>query len=97
MPDSEFDQDFSQEPKGEIPDEEADKETENPLAEAQKTFFDALKDLKQNLDNNQSEMAPPEGQDVPSDPTGNPQDSGNTERETKHLSLIHISEPTRPY
>lgn len=28
-------------------------------------------------------MAPPEGQDVPNDPTGNPQDSGNTEREDK--------------
>ena len=95
MPDSEFDQDFSQEPKGEIPDEEADKETENPLAEAQKTFFDALRDLKQNLDNNQSEMAPPEGQDVPSDPTGNPQDSGNTEREDKSARAYMSSKSSK--
>ncbi len=95
MPDSEYDEDFSQEPKGEVPDNEADKETENPLAEAQKTFFDALRDLKQNLDNNESEMVPPEGQDVPNDPTGNPQDSGNSEREDKSARAYMSSKSTK--
>ena len=66
-----------------MPDEGADKETENPLSEARKTFFEALRDLKENLDNNQSQMAPPEGQDMPNDPKGSPQDSGDAEREDK--------------
>ncbi len=70
------------EPKGEVPDEDSDKETENELSEARKTFFDALKELKENI-NQESQMEPPEGQDIPSDPTGNMRDSGNSEREDK--------------
>ncbi len=75
----------SEETRGEIPDEEAEKETENELSEARKTFFQALKELKENIDNEDegNEMEPPEGQDIPSEPTGKPKDSGNADREDK--------------
>ncbi|MGH7884236.1 MAG: vWA domain-containing protein [Thermodesulfobacteriota bacterium] len=73
----------SREPRLEMPDEDAEKETENELSEARKTFFQALKELKENINNEESEMEPPEGQDIPSEPTGKLQDSGNADRDDK--------------
>ena len=82
----EFDENMeNEETRGEVPDEEAEQETENELSEARKTFFQALKELKENIDGEEddNEMEPPEGQDIPSEPTGKPKDSGNADREDK--------------
>lgn len=80
---SEYEEDIrDMETRGEMPDEDSEKESEDELSDARKTFFDALKELKDNL-NQESEMEPPEGQDVPSDPTGSLQDSSGADREDK--------------
>lgn len=54
----------------EIPDDDATKESQDDeLTEARKTFFEALKDLKDSI-KNENEMSPPDAQDIPSDPEG---------------------------
>ncbi len=77
---SEFEQDPSAEQKNEIPDEQGTKEPNDQLSEARKTFFQALKELKENIQNENS-MAPPENQKAPNDPTGQSADDGDRDKD----------------
>ena len=88
---SEFDQDFpdDQELK-EKPDDESEKQSEEEVSDARKTFFQALKELKENIDQ-ESEMTPPEDLNIPSDPTGQPFDDGNTDEKDSRTDKIFAS------
>lgn len=80
----------------EVPDEEAEKETEeNNFSEAKKTFFQALKELKDNIEQ-ESSMAPPEGQDIPGDPTGQPADDGDSDSKPGETRNVFASKSKNP-
>ena len=88
---SEYDQDFPEDQElKEKPDEEADKESEEEVSDARKTFFQALKELKDNIDQ-ESEMNPPDDLNIPSDPTGQPFDDGNEDEKDSHTDKIFAS------
>ncbi len=75
----------------EKPDEESDKEAqEESISEVRKTFFQALKELKDNIDQ-ENDMAPPDDLDIPSDPTGQPFDDGSNESKDNSTDKIFAS------
>ena len=78
---SEFDQDLpDDEERNEFPDENAEKESKDELSDAKQTFFQALKELKENLEK-EPNIAPPEDQKAPSDAHG--QTNENERREQR--------------
>ncbi len=85
------DQDFTDDQElKEKPDEESDKKSEEEVSDARKTFFQALKELKENI-NQESEMAPLDDLNIPSDPTGQPFDDGNSEDKDSQTDKIFAS------
>ena len=89
---SEFDQDFPEndELKEQVPDEESEKESDEEVSDARKTFFQALKELKDNI-NQESEMNPPDDLNIPSDPTGLPFDDGSDEEKDSQTDKVFAS------
>lgn len=83
----------------EIPDEDGEKQSENEdeLSEARKTFFQALKELKDNIEK-ESEIAPPEDQNAPTDPTGQMSDDGgeSEDREPPESNKVFASKSPDP-
>ena len=85
---SEFDQDFPENDElKEQPDEESEKESDEEVSDARKTFFQALKELKDNI-NQESEMNPPDDLNIPSDPTGLPFDDGSDEEKDSQTDKV---------
>ena len=80
---SEYDQDMPEdEDLQQQPDDDADKEGDEESPDAREAFFQALKELKENI-SQESELTPPDDLNVPTDPTGMPVDDGNRDdRET---------------
>jgi len=81
----------------EVPDDEAEKESEesDDIDDAKKTFFQALKELKDNIEHENS-IEPPEGQDIPADPTGKPADDGDTDKKPSQTKQVFGSKSKNP-
>lgn len=81
----------------EVPDDEAEKESEesNDIDDAKKTFFQALKELKDNIEKENS-IAPPEDQEIPSDPTGKPADDGKSDEKPGKTRQVFGSKSKNP-
>ncbi|MEQ9617951.1 MAG: vWA domain-containing protein [Deltaproteobacteria bacterium] len=84
----------------EVPDDEGKKESEqdqDQLSEARKTFFQALKELKENIQK-ESDMAPPEDMNIPSDPEGQASDDGRRRDDQKppQTSKVYASKSPDP-
>lgn len=81
----------------EVPDDEAKKESEqsNDIDDAKKTFFQALKELKDNIEQENS-IAPPEDQEIPSDPTGKPADDGKSDEKPGKTKQVFGSKSRNP-
>lgn len=81
----------------EVPDDEAEKESEqsNDIDDAKKTFFQALKELKDNIEQENS-IAPPEDQEIPSDPTGKPADDGKSDEKPGKTKQVFGSKSRNP-
>ena len=60
------------------------------MSDARKTFFQALKELKENIEQ-ESDMAPPDNLDIPSDPTGQPFDDGSGEDKDNETDKMFAS------
>jgi hypothetical protein len=88
---SEFDQDLPDDQDlKEKPDDESEKEGEEEVSDARETFFQALKELKENI-NQESELTPPDELNVPSDPTGQPSDGGDKDDRDTRTDKIYAS------
>ena len=88
---SEFDQDLpDKQDLKEKPDDEAEKEGEEQAPDAREAFFQALKELKENI-SQESELTPPDDLNVPTDPTGMPADDGNNEDRDTRTDKVYAS------
>ncbi len=81
----------------EIADDEAEKEGKNDddLSDTRKTFFQALKELRENLEK-ENNIAPPENQNIPSDPTGKPADDGTSDKKPRKTKQVFASKSKNP-
>lgn len=88
---SEFDQDIPEDQElQEKADDEAKKESEDEVSDARKAFFQALKELKENI-NQESDMIPPDELNIPADPTGQPFDDGSSDEKDPATDKLFAS------
>lgn len=94
---AEFEKDFDdeEEHKQKLSSEDAEKESDEQLEEAKKTFFQALKELKDNIEQD-STMLPPPDQKSPSDPQGQPSDGEDEDRDRFSPQKIYASKSSDP-
>jgi MoxR-like ATPase len=74
------------------------KDGSDQLSEARRTFFQALKELKENIAKENSDMAPAgSNQNLPSKPSGQPSDDGRSEgQKPKITDKVYASKSSKP-